>query len=666
MAFDPKNYASADALKKSIDMTKEALADKVDKVEGKQLSTEDYTSAEKSKLAGIAEGANYYTLPIADANTLGGVKIGTGITVAADGTISASGGGSLSPATTSTLGGVLASDAITVASNGMMDIGQSIAGDGLEVVAGSVVPSGYTPVEYLHGTGQCIQNLYAMTATSIRIETEFASDVPSTGEWDIIGGGGDPNWANIPIIILQTAATINGAAGHNTDVTVTDYQIGAWMYNTYAISGVVPSINIFHKVVADWGVTSGQMSITVDDVTHSYTCTNGRATSLCLFGNGQGGNNPANIKMKYMRIYQGSMDTPVMNLIPAKNSSNVYGMYDTVSKTFFTKTGGAGDFSGGDPITITATSYMNITPATTNDIGGVKVGTGLSIDGSGVLSVTGGSAEIPVATELVLGGVKQGTSVSIANDGKLELSSNLAGNCISISTESVSIPDAYQPCEYISGGTSLDTGIANQMIVTIDASFAQTGAQLIGFELAANRYFGVDSQNRITAEWTLDDYVEGANSANRNIIHCRFENGQRSLVSVDGVLDTSIGYNGGIVSNYAALSGFNLFGIAGYTSNMKLYGASMTSLDGETYYRNYIPCYVKANPSSVGLYDTVSETFYQVTSATKGPDIVLPGGQLKINVTVDSELDITSENPVQNKVIASVLGDINTVLEGVL
>ncbi|MDX3917465.1 MAG: hypothetical protein QHC79_28245 [Pseudosphingobacterium sp.] len=34
-----------------------ALANKVDKVEGKQLSTNDYTAAEKTKLAGIAAGA---------------------------------------------------------------------------------------------------------------------------------------------------------------------------------------------------------------------------------------------------------------------------------------------------------------------------------------------------------------------------------------------------------------------------------------------------------------------------------------------------------------------------------------------------------------------------------------------------------------------------------
>lgn len=40
-----------------------AVTNKVDKVSGKQLSTNDYTTAEKNKLAGVAEGANNYTHP---------------------------------------------------------------------------------------------------------------------------------------------------------------------------------------------------------------------------------------------------------------------------------------------------------------------------------------------------------------------------------------------------------------------------------------------------------------------------------------------------------------------------------------------------------------------------------------------------------------------------
>ena len=43
--------------------TQSALDLKVDKVAGKGLSTEDYTTAEKSKLAGIADGANKYVHP---------------------------------------------------------------------------------------------------------------------------------------------------------------------------------------------------------------------------------------------------------------------------------------------------------------------------------------------------------------------------------------------------------------------------------------------------------------------------------------------------------------------------------------------------------------------------------------------------------------------------
>lgn len=61
---------------------------KVDKVEGKGLSTNDYTTPEKNKLAAIEAEANKYVLPAATASALGGVKIGSNITLANGGTIS--------------------------------------------------------------------------------------------------------------------------------------------------------------------------------------------------------------------------------------------------------------------------------------------------------------------------------------------------------------------------------------------------------------------------------------------------------------------------------------------------------------------------------------------------------------------------------------------------
>ena len=52
------------------------LATKVDKQDGKGLSTNDFTTVEKNKLASISEGANNYSLPLATSNVRGGVKVG--------------------------------------------------------------------------------------------------------------------------------------------------------------------------------------------------------------------------------------------------------------------------------------------------------------------------------------------------------------------------------------------------------------------------------------------------------------------------------------------------------------------------------------------------------------------------------------------------------------
>lgn len=57
------------------------LGNKVDKETGKGLSSNDYTSGEKSKLAGIAASANNYTLPKAG-TSLGGVQSGGDVTIA--------------------------------------------------------------------------------------------------------------------------------------------------------------------------------------------------------------------------------------------------------------------------------------------------------------------------------------------------------------------------------------------------------------------------------------------------------------------------------------------------------------------------------------------------------------------------------------------------------
>ena len=96
---------------KAVDMTA-GLDKKVDKVSGKGLSANDYTSAEKTKLAGIAAGANKYTLPTASAQKLGGIKVGTNLSISS-GVLSAK-DTTYNPATTTSSGLMSAADKVAV------------------------------------------------------------------------------------------------------------------------------------------------------------------------------------------------------------------------------------------------------------------------------------------------------------------------------------------------------------------------------------------------------------------------------------------------------------------------------------------------------------------------------------------------------------------------
>ena len=79
---------------------------KVDKVSGKQLSTEDYTTEEKTKLSGIDDNANNYTLPAATTTTLGGIIVGDRLSIDSTGKLVATYTYTLPKASSTVLGGV--------------------------------------------------------------------------------------------------------------------------------------------------------------------------------------------------------------------------------------------------------------------------------------------------------------------------------------------------------------------------------------------------------------------------------------------------------------------------------------------------------------------------------------------------------------------------------
>lgn len=86
---------------------------KVDKVEGKGLSTNDYTIPEKNKLAAIEAEANKYVLPAATTTTLGGIIVGDRLSIDDTGKLVATYTYTLPKASSSVLGGVKTGSNIT-------------------------------------------------------------------------------------------------------------------------------------------------------------------------------------------------------------------------------------------------------------------------------------------------------------------------------------------------------------------------------------------------------------------------------------------------------------------------------------------------------------------------------------------------------------------------
>lgn len=113
---------------------KSLLAGKVDKVAGKSLSTNDYTTDEKNKLAGL----NNYTLPAATAGALGGVKVGTNLSISSEGVLSSK-DTTYSAATTSAAG--LMSSADKTKLNGVATSAQVNVIESIKVNGAALTPS---------------------------------------------------------------------------------------------------------------------------------------------------------------------------------------------------------------------------------------------------------------------------------------------------------------------------------------------------------------------------------------------------------------------------------------------------------------------------------------------------------------------------------------------
>lgn len=198
-----------------------AIAGKVDKVEGKGLSTNDFTDALLTKLNGIEAGANAYVLPTASASTLGGVKVGDNLTIdSSTGALS----GNYSAATTS--------------ANGLMSSTDKAKLDGIEANATAVtVDSSITS-----SSTNPVQSSAIYTALAGKVDTETGKGLSTNDYTDAEKtklAGIEANANNYSLPAATTSALGGVQVGSNLAVDANGVLSGNYSNATTSAAGLM-------------------------------------------------------------------------------------------------------------------------------------------------------------------------------------------------------------------------------------------------------------------------------------------------------------------------------------------------------------------------------------------------------------------------------------------
>lgn len=209
-----------------IQVIREVLAEKVDAIAGKGLSTNDYTTDEKEKLAGVATGANKYTHPTS------GVTAGTYRSVTVDDNGHVTGGSN--PTTTVTQGGTGAttvagarnalglgntSGALPIANGGTGATTKTAALTNLGITATAAelnkmdgVTATTTELNYVDGVTSAIQTQLngKATASTGTFTLTYSGSTVMTGTYDKIGKFVYLRASGTPKVAVPVSNTLSG------------------------------------------------------------------------------------------------------------------------------------------------------------------------------------------------------------------------------------------------------------------------------------------------------------------------------------------------------------------------------------------------------------------------------------------------------------------------
>lgn len=195
------------------------------------------------------------------------------------------------------------------------------------------LPQGYTQLEYIQSSGTQYINTYITTKDTHRFDLKFRYITQLSGYNNIMGArSSDGSTSRDQISFARSAGQVWAGWGAQQY----EYPISQILLNTDYICSFDKNSFVLNNVVVGTGSQ------------YCGTFENGQL-HMYLFCRNQGGTqaNMSNSRIYYWKCYEG--ETLVSNLIPAKNSSNVLGMYDTIRNQFYTNAG-SGTFIAGPEV----------------------------------------------------------------------------------------------------------------------------------------------------------------------------------------------------------------------------------------------------------------------------------------------------------------------------
>jgi hypothetical protein len=375
----------------------------------------------------VLGGGGNYTLPIANATVLGGVKQGANVSISATGVLSVNlptgGGGNytLPVASATVLGGVKQGANVAISATGVLSVDLPPAAN---LSGYMLTPNGTTEGQIITFDGH---SWGAFDPAAFYVRRDRLEYVNKFGVGFKTGDNG----------LFATGIT------YNTNPYLPEQYLTKQMCDRdYSVIGHThPTSEIDHLdtlLAGKANLTHNHTQAEIDGLESKLTAIN---ASLVDLGHKTA---PANATTAGLVLPTGNITVTGTGGIDVN-----LGGYIPKPATITSKAGQVLTYDGANWISANAAVSYSLPIANATTLGGVKAGGNVTIDGTGSLSVNMPTAyTLPISNATTLGGIKQGANTTIAADGAISVILPAAANLTGYLTQNTA-NTLYQP---IGGG----------------------------------------------------------------------------------------------------------------------------------------------------------------------------------------------------------------------